>query len=369
MGICNNKERNKKVVILENKPIKNLIINKKSNFDNFECKITGFSNIGNSCYMNSFLQILLHCPNFVKELQNLYQHCSFENNLIKNIIDLSKSEYPYNKKYLYEIKNCMKNIEDYGLFIQNDSQDFGKDLINEIIDNIKHLNEDFSSSISYSESEIIDKKNKIYKYQKFVEKYQNKETFIEKMFTINECEYIFEEKNITKVIFNTSFDILLSFPKIENNNYKKEYSLENLLDLNFNNNNKNYINITRKDKKEKNLKTTITKLCKLPKILMISIVRAIIKEDLIKSSLNYPALINLEKYIDKDLININKNKAYYKLFAINEHDGNEYKSGHYYCHIKIKNEWFSFFDDKVIKTKENLSSKNVVGLFYKYIDE
>ena len=34
--------------------------------NNYEYNTTqGFDNIGNSCYMNSFLQILLHCPNFL----------------------------------------------------------------------------------------------------------------------------------------------------------------------------------------------------------------------------------------------------------------------------------------------------------------
>lgn len=43
--------------------------NKIKNENDFEYKTVGFPNIGNSCYMNSFLQILLHCPNFLKELK------------------------------------------------------------------------------------------------------------------------------------------------------------------------------------------------------------------------------------------------------------------------------------------------------------
>lgn len=370
MGVCDNKEKKREIVIRKYKNRNNMKDNNttKKSIDDFEFKTIGFSNIGNSCYMNSFLQILLHCPHFLYELKNLYRRHSFGNCLIKNIIDLSKSEFPNNKQYLYSIKNCMKNISDYGSFVQNDSQDFGKELINQIIVNIKKKEESFSSSLYNDDYEIIDKKKKINKYQKYINKYQSEETFIEKMFTINECEYIFEETSVTNIIFNTSFDILLSLPKNKNNAYNEEYSLEKLLDLNFYNKNNNYIKVNKKNKKEKIFKTTTTKLCKLPKILIISIVRAIIKEDLIQSILSFPDSLNVGKYIDKDLVNVDSNKTHYDLFAINEHKGNDLNNGHYYCQIKIKNDWFSFSDEKVVKTKIQLSSKNVVGLFYKYID-
>ena len=40
--------------------------------ENFELEKIGFYNIGNSCYMNSFLQILLHIPNFLVNLRKDY---------------------------------------------------------------------------------------------------------------------------------------------------------------------------------------------------------------------------------------------------------------------------------------------------------
>ena len=79
--------------------LSNIKQKKKMTFENkkqkFENTAIGFSNIGNTCYMNSFLQILLHCPNFLNELK------------------------VFDKKY--------------------NSQDFGKDLINEIINECKRI--------------------------------------------------------------------------------------------------------------------------------------------------------------------------------------------------------------------------------------
>lgn len=40
----------------------------------------GFNNIGHTCYMNSFLQILLHTPNFLPKIKELYYNKVNENN-------------------------------------------------------------------------------------------------------------------------------------------------------------------------------------------------------------------------------------------------------------------------------------------------
>ena len=70
------------------------------------------------------------------------------------------------------------------------------------------------------------------------------------MLTINECQSIFEGKIITNIIFNSSVDIQLNFPKNSNNEYNENYTLKNLLDLNYYNKNKNFCTIN----KEKNYK-------------------------------------------------------------------------------------------------------------------
>jgi hypothetical protein len=69
---------------------------------NFEYNSVGFANIGNTCYMNAFLQILLHTPNFLKKLR-IYNPKDFGGDtLLNNLLYLS--QYPYNTNYLYNIK-------------------------------------------------------------------------------------------------------------------------------------------------------------------------------------------------------------------------------------------------------------------------
>ena len=187
------------------------------------------------------------------------------------------------------------------------------------------------------------------------------------MFVVNECNIIFKENKKQDFIFNTSFDIELIFPNSKNNEYDKEYSLEDLLDFKYSNKSKGYKN---NYKNEKVTQDVIVKLCRIPNILIISIVRTFLNKDLNKSKLIIPKVLDLKKYIDNDLIyihsgkNKNNNKTKYKLFAVNVKKGNTDYNGHYYCYIYIKQKWYLFSDEKVEEHKANLSSKEVVGLFY-----
>ena len=324
-------------------------MNNEKKIQAFENTAIGFINIGNTCYMNSFLQIILHSPNFLNELKIFSKKHKLGNNLIENIIKLS--EYPNKTEHLFFIKDYMKNVSyDYGSYTQNDSQEFGKDLINEIINEIKRI---LNISYEYSDSErdVYSKYTKKIKYKNFIDKYQNNEINIEKMFTINEIEEFWDKTN-KDYIFNTSFDIELIFPKSQT---KKIYKLNELLDYKYDNKD---LNLGKKSNK--------TKICKLPDILIITIIRSLIG----KKYINYPLLIPkelcLENYIDKELLYNNKEKSKYDLYAINKKYGNSYKAGHYFCCIKIGKNWFNFEDNQINLSSfdQEKTSSNVIGLFY-----
>ena len=181
--------------------------------------IFGFDNIGNSCYMNSFLQILIHCPNFLIELKNFDKNYLANHPLINCIIKLSKKN---DKIYLKQLKELMGNIyPDYNSNKQCDSQEFGRRLINQIIEEIKNNskdNDNYSSFYSENSNNIDPQK----KYEKYKNKYQNNEINIEKLFLIDE---IIKEKNN----FYSNYEIELYFP----NDNKKEYYLYDLFDYKY----------------------------------------------------------------------------------------------------------------------------------------
>lgn len=72
-----NNYRDNDYIEKENKPNFNIRINvnkneannSRSNYYKYDTYINGLKNLGNTCYLNSFLQILLHCPYFIEALK------------------------------------------------------------------------------------------------------------------------------------------------------------------------------------------------------------------------------------------------------------------------------------------------------------
>ena len=329
------KERNKEII--SNKRVEN--IEKKNNT---KLQVVGFDNIGNSCYINSFLQIIIHCPNFMMILNDLNEINPLKYPLISCLINLAEN---YEIKYLEELKFLMRNNSSYNeSYKESDSQMFGKDLINEIINNIKAEDEISNSLSSYSNNSIIQDKEEV--CRNFTKKYETKEIIIEKMFMVTEL--ITLNKN-NKSFCEKSLEIELHFPK----DIKNEYSLYDLLDFKYNNKDKN--------------KNNIVKLLRLPDILIITIIRAKIRHKLITYLLEYPEKINFTNYFEEN--NSNKEKSKYELFGINIKKGKSKNSGHYYCYVCIRNIWHYFNDKEVLIKPPELSSNGVVGLFYRRIKE
>ena len=436
---CNKKESQKSVEsdlksiesniknTANNEPFKKQLISKNKNFnkingkrniiDDFELQTKyGFANIGNSCYMNSFLQILFHTPGFLKTLKKTKKERNLDVNLINNLINLS--EDPTNTKYLKNIKHLMGEVDtSFGDYCQNDSQEFGVELLDKIISLIKgksSFDEEKEKDLEITDENQKEISNELFKQYK--EKYFNEEICLEKMFQFHESTIIrlFEENDIKKITnyeFNTYLSVDLSIPANQNNNninlkdlLKNKYLYS--LDKNIDTEEKDNLSEINQEKEEKscfinfiynvkllfkcffsftcncfsfgrsnndskinniNLKQQnyicTTKFASLPQILILNINRAMQGKPLYDNIINFEETLDVKEFIDKNIILDKSTK--YELYAINECNGNSPNSGHCYSSIKIKGNWYKFNDNIVTKIKSfNLYSQYVVGLFY-----
>lgn len=326
-----------------NSNIKNrLIFNEK-----YEKSLEGFPNIGNTCYMNSFLQIIIHIPKFISTLKKNEKIFS-NNSLIKNLIEIA--ERP-SKENLKNLKKKIGSIDkDYSSYEQEDSQEFGVKLINSLI------NEEIDNNLfeKWSKPKYTNKsrnermlKKKLESLEEFLEDpeldFQN-ETFIQKTFQFYESDFKLNKlRQIKMVNFNLEIDNQLSLDL----NYRERNDILPLKELLIN----KYVKTTRK-------------LFKLPQIFIITILRAVIGNNMLNdSAIQFDDELNLEDFMDNDFGDY-KEPTEYSLFAINMSSGESRNSGHYYSYIKIKNDWYCFNDRTVSKNTPYFKKEDDKGIFY-----
>ena len=323
-------------------------INKKEKFNQ---SIKGFINNSNNCYINSFLQILLHTPNFLRYLNEYNDNDYNENNtLIFNLKGLSLATNDGKiKLYINNIKEIMGEVKKtYNSQEQGDSQYFGIDLIDKLISEVKH-EKSFDSCISAANMDLnISKQTK---YEIFKNEYNNKHDYIERLFQFIEVK---KGLNDNLDFYSIQLHIELIFPNnIKNND---EIDLIKLLNLKYDNN---------------------LKIADLPEIFIITFDRGIHGKKLIKTNVKYPLNLDFKEYIDKeDYIEIGETK--YILYALNERSGLYKNQGHYTCKIKIykkegqtiKEKCYTFSDNNVwISGSHNFSNIcDICGLYYIRVD-
>lgn len=356
-------------------------------------KLFGLQNIGHSCYMNSFLQILLHTPHFLETLKESYNGITNEP-LIDSLIEISECS---KIKSLKQIKKIMaEEDESYGKQVQNDSQEFGVSLLNKIITRIKGK-PSFEEDDYYEEENIqIDKNYKIKKYENYINKYCKEDTKLDEMFQFHEIMFDIDSSDqkigfYKSIDFNSFLNMELTFPIKD---YKNTYSLSELLRYKYPKN--PLTNIEEEDidssffemiiKKWNEFIELIKTFCfhktengdinedielfysnmtSLPNILIISINRAFLGKSIIKKRLTFEDTLDLKECLEMDFQDKEKNTKY-KLYGVNIcHKSLFTNAGHYYSYVKIKGIWYKFDDDKPVKKESpDYNSKYVVGLYY-----
>lgn len=326
--------------------------------------LTGLINLGNTCYINTSLQNLIHCTPFIAKFLEV------SNNILQrksNSAPISEAFY----ELLLQIYDN-NNQEDYinpGGFVEKFTS-----LHNQFYGNQEHdsqefcrfLLQDFNCELNSVTNPSVYKKEMAYDRdkKKMFKNYKNDchtkensiitDIFIGYFSFEYNCECGFKEFSFSQFLdlpvqMNTGINGFDLFQMLQNNFYKKSY-----VDMG-----ENCRFCKRTSKKEE-----IMRVAYLPQVLIISLQRINPKNGMKNDApVRFYEGLDLREIIDAEISDGSSTK--YNLFAITNHIG-EINTGHYFSYIKIDKNWYCFEDSKVYKVgyKINMTSKEVYTLFY-----
>ena len=359
-----NHNKNKSIISQrQNYNYKDNYNSKKNSYKEYENIITsriGLYNLGNTCYMNTCLQNLIHCKFFIKKLVKINQRQKINNNTpityeffdICNNVSNEKETIidPSNFKKIFSKKH-----KEYKGYAQLDTQEFCRILLEDMN---YELNEVKNPS-KYKELST-DGKSKKQCDKEFDELFKSREnsiiidTFYAQIINIFTCKCGYETYSFQKIL-----DLPLLLPDED-----KPVSLNNLLDEYFEG---DIIQFSTKCKKcgKKTAHKKDIKISEPSNILILSFQR--INERTQKkniSEIKFTEKLSLKKYVERDCGFYNESQ--YELYGIICHKG-KINFGHYYTYIKIdERDWYEFNDSKVtyIGREINTISTSVYVLFY-----
>ena len=312
-------------------------------------KKDGLYNFGCTCYLNSFIQILIHVPGLIEQLKDL-KYKMDKKSILYSLINIA--DWP-SRENLNDLRNkFIRFNSSYRYFKQEDSQEFGVELI-------KSLNNELASLESYIglwnlEDEFNlkskDEKNMKKKLEKLNDLLKNEgsdfkfQTIINYFFYYYETTLIIYNNNIVNFNYYGDIDHQLSF--VKKNYENKELNIIDML-------------------KNKYLYGN-NKLIKLPIVFNITLLRAVIEEPLIKKKVSISNEIDLREFLDKDF-GYYSLPTKYILYALNVCIGSSKRYGHYYSYIIINEVWYKFDDTFVQKVDKKTIEEDlpyIYGIYY-----
>ena len=313
--------------------------------DKFYNKKEGFYNLGSTCYLNSFIQILIHIPGFILKLKE-YKDKIKKNSLLYWLFNVAEKP---SKENLYELRaQFIKNNSNYKYHRQEDSQEFGTEFLKTINKELSELNLFFTP---WKLEKCFDLKNvfkpkldELYNLMKKGECDFEEQTIINYFFYYYEVELVIRNNKILRYNFYGDIDNQLSFDI--KNNYRDQLTLNEMIENKY-----LYGN---------------NKLLKLPVILDITLLRALIEEPKITTKVLIYTKIDLKDFLDKDFGEYFLSTEYI-LYALNVCLGSNKRSGHYYSYILINDAWYKFDDLNVNEvTKKSIEEdlEYIYGIYY-----
>ena len=363
----------KNQVNLNNNYLKNKteVLTKKDsndiNIDKILNSKLGIYNNGNTCFINSILQILIHSNIFIKEFILYKSKYIYNNNTLSyhfyNLLNEINDMINRKEKKINIIKFILFIRNTYSLYIdvmQNDSQEFLRIILEEFNKELNRNNNKTPYKMIFA-----DDNSKLSLQKEFNKLFLEREDSI-----IIDIFYI-EIINLFKCECNHitySFEKKLDLPQLIPNNLVNAFKISDILDYNFK---KEIVQFTKKcnicgfiKNHEKMQKISI-----LPRILILSIQR--IDNNTGRKNdcpISIEEKLNIEDYIDEDFIDSSKS-IIYKLYGIIIHEG-RVNYGHYKSFIRLNSyKWFEFNDDKILECYDDIQDiSNAYSLFYIKLD-
>ena len=331
-----------------------------------DSSLTGIQNLGNTCYINTCLQNLIHCPKFINGFLNVAKG---QNNstpiansfyyLLAQITEnnrIEKNESINPLIFVDTFRSIHKNFEE---FKEHDTQEFCRYLLQDLNSELNEVN----IPSSYKK-ELPKNKNKKESFDLYMKDCLSKEKSIITDLFIGyfsfeydcECgykEYTFSQFLDLPIQMDSNVHGYDLYQMLRNNFYKKSY-----VDMGEN------CSFCRRTSK----KNELMKIARLPYILIISLQRIDPRSGTKNNaSVKFYEGLDFKEIIDPETQRADLTK--YDLFAISNHIGN-INTGHYFSHIKIGNIWYCFEDSKVYKIgpQIDMNTQEVYTLFYKRKD-
>ena len=326
--------------------------------------LTGLINLGNTCYINTSLQNLIHCTPFIAKFLEV------SNNILQrktNSTPISEAFYELLLQ-IYDNNNQEDYINPGGFvekFISLHNQFYGNQE-HDTQEFCRFLLQDFNCELNMVTNPSIYKKEMAYDRdkKKMFKNYKNDchskensiitDTFIGYFSFEYNCECGYKEFSFSQFLdlpvqMNSGINGFDLFQMLQNNFYKKSY-----VDMG-----ENCRFCKRTSKKEE-----IMRVAYLPQVLIISLQRINPKNGMKNEApVKFYEGLDLREIIDAEISDGSSTK--YNLFAVTNHIG-EINTGHYFSYIKIDKNWYCFEDSKVYKVgyQINMKSNDVYTLFY-----
>ena len=357
-----NDKKNKEILksIREQEKSETKEVNTKSEISDIITSKIGLRNLGNTCFMNTCLQNLIHSEYFIKKLFAKSFLLTSKTEISKQFYSLcnevaSCKSYacsPSDFKYAFGSKHSM-----FSGYRQHDTQEFCRILLEDMN---SELNEVLHPA-PYKELNTLNK-SKIECDKEFDEVFRKRENslimdvFYGQLINIFKCDCNFETYSFEKIL---DLPLLLKERRasIDISDLLKDYFEEERIKF----------ETKCENCKKKEWHTKKIKISQPPNILILSLQRQNPRTGTKNTSyVNFSDELNLSDYLDHECWN--KNDAKYSLYGIGNHSGS-IDFGHYYAYIKINNSWYEFNDSSVSSYSEgSRSSSTAYVLFYKKIN-